>query len=229
MKKIVLLCLSGVLVNNLVISGSVEAGYKNPFDGELSSDFEAVIHKASYLLNGDEKKNSTGLPSPTRPSCALSHKAHAEQVELRRAAKNFEARRNSFKLVSTVIDPKNSNTYYNQDGHHQLIYNVNKSASDLGLTKEGCQDAKTTLSWLGDDLDDIDDYSKAANKPPSSASWLGMSAASSMSQLKNEALQAAASARLQRKMTYKSGKEIISAMATATKCLELAKKFVGPR
>ncbi len=226
MNKLVLLCLSGVLVNNVVVSDVVGAGHKNPFDGEFSLDFEAVIHKASYLLNGDEKKDSIGLLIPTRPSSALSHKAHAEQVRLRREAKKFEARRNSFKRVSTVIDPKNSNTYYYQDGHHQLIYNVNKSASDLGLTKEGCQEAKLTLSWLGDDLDDIYDYSNGESKPSSSASWLGMSRASSTSQSKSEALQAAASARLQRKMTYKDGDEIISAMATATKCLELAKKFV---
>ena len=226
MKIIVLLCLSSMLASNVVISGSVVAGHKNPFDGEFSSDFEAVIHKASYLLNGDAKKDSTGLLIPTRPSSALSHRAHAEQVELQRAAENFEARRNSFSRVSTVIDPKNSNTYYYPDGHHQLIYNVNKSAGDLGLTKEDCQDARTTLSWMGDDLDDIYDYSNAESKPSSSASWLGMSRASSMSQSSSEALKAAASARFQRKMTYKNGDEIISAMATATKCLELAKKFV---
>ena len=224
MNKLVLLCLSGVLVNNVVVSGVVMAGHQNPFADEFSADVEAVIHSANYLLNGDEKENSIGVPRMTRPSSALSVRIGTQQEKLKQAAKALEARRDSFRLVSKVIDPKNSNTYYCQDGHHQLIYNVNKSASDLGLTKEGCQDAKLTLSWMSDNLDDIYDYSNAESKP--SSFWFGMSKDSWRSQLRQEAQQAAASAGLQRKMTYKDGEVVINAMTTATKCLELAKKFV---
>ncbi len=224
MKKIVLLCLSGVLVNNVVVSDVVGAGQQNPFADEFSADVEAVIHSANYLLNGDVKVSPKGIPRTTRPSSALSFRVGTQQEKLKQATKAFEARRDSFRLMSEEIDPKNSDLYYNEEGHHKLIYNVNKSASDLGFTKEGCQEAKLTLSWLGDDLDDIYDYSNAESKP--SSFWFGMSKDSWRSQLRQEAQQAEASAGLQRKMTYKDGDVVISAMATATKCLELAKKFV---
>ena len=226
MKKIVLLCLSGVLVNNLLISGVVVADQLTPFADEISADVEAVIHKANYLLNGAIKVSPKGISRTTRPPFALTYRVATQQEKLKRATEAFEDRRRSFRHMSELIDPKHSDLYYNQEDHHQLISNVNKSASDLSLTKEGCEDAKITLSWLGDDLDA---YSNAASKPPSSASWLGMSTASSMSQSKNKALQAAASAGLQRKLTYKDGDVVITAMTTATKCLDLAKKILGRR
>ena len=225
MKKIVLLCLSGVLVNNLLISGVVVADQLTPFADEISADVEAVIHKANYLLNGAIKVSPKGISRTTRPPFALTYRVATQQEKLKRATEAFEDRRRSFRHMSELIDPKHSDLYYNQEDHHQLISNVNKSASDLGLTKEGCEDAKITLSWLGDDLDA---YSNAASKP-SSSSWFGMSKDSWRSQLRQEAQQAAASAGLQRKLTYKDGDVVITAMTTATKCLDLAKKILGRR